>query len=355
MLESIEIKNYKIIDSLKVENLTNINVFVGKNNCGKTSLLEAIFLNFKPTDSRLIFRIVSMVIRRINPSNDSLEWFFHKMDIQQSIEIMSLYEGKEMCLKITPKLADNSVFKITENIDDKQDFSSINIQKKILGLDFTARFKGKAEVKCGFAIENKEEQQIIKSETIANYPSFSGLFVPSNNASLNVNLSYMVAELRKFKKEKDLNKYLGIFDEKILGAELIGNEVMLDITDMPKRVSINVMGEGFKKYFLIVSALILNKQQHICIDEIENGLHFESMKKLIEAIVEFCKETNTQLFISTHSYEFLWFLSKIALEKDYKNAAVFNLANTKLKGLQTYRYDMEGVRSMIKNNTEFRD
>ena len=40
MIESIEVKNYKVLDSIEVENLAQINIFVGKNNCGKTSLLE---------------------------------------------------------------------------------------------------------------------------------------------------------------------------------------------------------------------------------------------------------------------------------------------------------------------------
>lgn len=355
MIESVEIKNYKIIDYLKIENLTNINFFVGKNNCGKTSLLEAIFLNFRPTDSQLIYSVVSAIIRRINPSNHSLEWFFYKMDTQQSIEIMSIYDGKKMCLKITPKLVDNSVFKIVENVDNKQDFGGIDVQQKILGLDFAVQFNGEPEVKCGFTIENIGNRYEINGGVISNYPSFSGLFIPSNNATLNGNLLYIVKEIRKIKKENIMNKYLKNFDKRILDAEAIGNEVMLNIDNMPKRVSINVMGEGFKKYFLIVGALILNQQQYICIDEIENGLHFESMKKLIESIIKLSKEAKIQLFISTHSYEFLEILESVVSKQKYDNVAVFNLAHTKLKGLQTYRYDMAGLKNLFDTKSEFRD
>lgn len=353
MIESVEIKNYKVIDYLKVENLTNVNFFVGKNNCGKTSLLEAIFLNFQPTNPRLIHDVVSRIIRRISPNYDNLEWFFHKMNIQECIEIMSVYDKKEMCLKITPKLPDNSTFKIVNDMDDKQDSNNIYSPKGIFGLDFKVKFNGKAEVKCGFTIENIDNQYEIKGGVIPNYPSFAGLFMPSNGVSLNVVLRNIIEEIRKLKKEKDLNKYLTIFDKQILDAEVMGNEIMLNIADMPKRVSINVMGEGFKKYFLIVSALILNKQQYICIDEIENGLHFEAMKKLIESIVKLSNKAKIQLFISTHSYEFLEILNNIALETKSNNIAVFNLKQTEEK-LQTTRYDMADLKHLLNTEIEFR-
>jgi len=56
MLESIEVKNYKVLDRIKVEGFSNINVFVGANNCGKTSLLESMILNCIPTDHILLLR-----------------------------------------------------------------------------------------------------------------------------------------------------------------------------------------------------------------------------------------------------------------------------------------------------------
>lgn len=358
MIESVEIKNYKVIDYFKVENLTNINFFVGKNNCGKTSLLEAIFLNFQPTNSQLIFKVVSISIRHISPSNENLEWFFHKMNTRKQIEIVSTYNGKKMCLKIKPKFSNNFSFKIQDNTNE-QDLNNIQ-QEKMRGLDFEVQFNGekndekkyKQKVNFDVVIENKGSQNEIIGGVIPNYKSFSGRFIPSGDIGFNNAIS-VVAEIRKLKKENDLNKYLRIFDEKISDIEVIGNDVMLDIADMPKRVSINVMGEGFKKYFLIVSALILNKQQYICIDEIENGLHFEAMKKLIESIVKLSNKAKIQLFISTHSYEFLEILNNIALETKSNNIAVFNLKQTEEK-LQTTRYDMADLKHLLNAEIEFR-
>ena len=44
MIKDLYIKNFRGFDSIKIDNLKKINFLVGKNNSGKTSLLESIML-----------------------------------------------------------------------------------------------------------------------------------------------------------------------------------------------------------------------------------------------------------------------------------------------------------------------
>lgn len=44
MIDSVEINNFRGIRHGKIDGLSRVNLFFGKNNCGKSSLLEAIFL-----------------------------------------------------------------------------------------------------------------------------------------------------------------------------------------------------------------------------------------------------------------------------------------------------------------------
>ena len=130
---------------------------------------------------------------------------------------------------------------------------------------------------------------------------------------------------------------------------------MIDLADMPKKISLNTMGEGLKKYLAILASVIVGEYKYICIDEIENGLHFESMHKLLESVIKLAQKTDIQLFVSTHSYEFLEILNAISSENQYEQIAIFNIARTKLKGLQTYKYDMKDLENLLKTKTEFRD
>jgi AAA domain, putative AbiEii toxin, Type IV TA system len=60
MLESIEIKNFKRIgpDGLKLNNLAKVNYLVGKNGCGKSSVLELLFS--KSIDNKMLQKILSL-------------------------------------------------------------------------------------------------------------------------------------------------------------------------------------------------------------------------------------------------------------------------------------------------------
>ena len=44
MLERLQIRHYRVFNELKIDRLCRLNLIAGKNNSGKTSLLEAIFL-----------------------------------------------------------------------------------------------------------------------------------------------------------------------------------------------------------------------------------------------------------------------------------------------------------------------
>ena len=43
MYTSINVEGFRLFDSLKLEGLSRVNLLFGPNNCGKTSLLEAIY------------------------------------------------------------------------------------------------------------------------------------------------------------------------------------------------------------------------------------------------------------------------------------------------------------------------
>ena len=46
MLDSLHIQNYRLFKDLKIEKLGQVNLISGKNNCGKTALLEALQIQY---------------------------------------------------------------------------------------------------------------------------------------------------------------------------------------------------------------------------------------------------------------------------------------------------------------------
>jgi len=53
MFKSFGAKNFRCFLTLNIDNLAGVNLFSGKNNVGKTALLEAIFLLLGPDNPQL--------------------------------------------------------------------------------------------------------------------------------------------------------------------------------------------------------------------------------------------------------------------------------------------------------------
>jgi len=58
MLNSLYIKNFRLFKALKIEHLGRVNLIVGRNNSGKTCLLEALWLYGSHADSTVLKKII---------------------------------------------------------------------------------------------------------------------------------------------------------------------------------------------------------------------------------------------------------------------------------------------------------
>src|SRR5260370_18400891 len=79
MLKHITIKNFRCFVSLQLGKLERVNVIAGKNNTGKTALLEAIHLHANPANWQLPVEI-NKERGILNPSKaleDVCAWLFY--------------------------------------------------------------------------------------------------------------------------------------------------------------------------------------------------------------------------------------------------------------------------------------
>ena len=90
MLKRLQIQNFRGFNALEINQLSGINLIAGKNNSGKTSLLEAIFLLAGGGNAQLA--VNTNVIRGIEkdgvPVSDPFwKQLFFNLDIERSIKI----------------------------------------------------------------------------------------------------------------------------------------------------------------------------------------------------------------------------------------------------------------------------
>lgn len=267
MIDNIEIKNFRSIENLKIENLKNVNFFFGEANSAKTSVLEALHLFLKEDTST----IKDISYNRFSLSDD---------DIIESL--FPYYDSK------TIRISNNNKNLEIVKGDDKT-------------LQISNRNRG---------ISSKENQSTL-----------IGSFKLNDNFYKRIKQVLQDDELKN-----RLNDYCRVFDDQIEGISVIDKDIYVRILGSDKKINLKSIGQGFISYLSYITE-ILNRTRHICIDNLETGLHFEHIDLILRIILEQSIKNDTQFFITTHSKELLEKLARLLdRNAEFKNGTVcFNL------------------------------
>ena len=96
MLERLEINNFRGIKKLNFDSFKNINIFTGKANVGKTSVLEAIYTILKLNPASMI---EMSNLRAIVGYDDIFKSLFYDYNLKNSIKLNSTINNKKEELK----------------------------------------------------------------------------------------------------------------------------------------------------------------------------------------------------------------------------------------------------------------
>ena len=342
MIKNISIENFRQFDHLEVKNLKRINFFVGKNNCGKTTILEALFIMVNPQNYNAWANLLKF--RGLELPNDLMLNAFGNSEtntIKLSIEI-----NDEHCeLKISPKAENETLVNSISNEN--------NQAKKVYDYNITITKNEIKEVYPASVSVLESGDKLIPIKTFFN--SYGAIIFLSDKNLIN-DIKWQISELFKKSQEHKLIELLKLFSNTITNILMIGNDIYIENKDLV-RLPLALMGDGLKKYLAIACSLLDERLNYICIDEIENGLHFETQKTLLKAILRLSREKNIQMFITTHSYETLKFLSEIMQEDEFlnqKDDVVVLQIDHSPEGYDVYPYNAELIEHRIENDLEMR-
>ncbi|MCE2673416.1 MAG: AAA family ATPase, partial [Microcystis sp. 53598_E5] len=133
MIKDIEISNFRCFEHTKIEGFERVNLIGGKNNSGKTALLEAIFLYSYPYPNTIhpyirgIIRRQSLAVVQAVPKNawDNLLFNLDRENIIELKGSQSNQGDKLVKISISDSLKD-SVLGISEDLQKLYDFIAKN-------------------------------------------------------------------------------------------------------------------------------------------------------------------------------------------------------------------------------------
>lgn len=312
ILDSLEVQNYRGLRELRIERLGRVNLIVGKNNVGKTSVLEALRLYSKPGSSEIVLDLLES---RDHYDPSSTLWEAQGREYVLPFQHLFFLEGK-IGFRINP-------------------LPIIRIGKKGLPGDSLS-------ISIGYEPNGPNPSQPPGPSLLFSTAGWK-LFVPMlrpNNFTWTILRGNSDVSSLDEPESAIPSVYLGVGgvgrsqleslwngvvltpleDDVIEAMRLIARDVerlvfkpideeskfrvpFVRLKDVSSPISLRSLGDGMSRVFGIALALVNAKNGFLLIDEFENGLHYSVQPDIWRMIFESARRLNVQVFATTHSLD----------------------------------------------------
>lgn len=320
-IKSFSIKNFKSLKSMVIELNPALNVFTGKNNCGKTTVLEAVSLWAE------CFNKLIMQAKRTTDKYKQKEWvlgntqikyfpfesinsvrspffedIFYNRSRKNKIELNALLENDGDGLEINFTIAESGRNYVIENTVTTSDYyEKLNSFFTTLPNAFGLYYASPVSV-------------ILQNEDFVNDPKIKDAILNRQSYTVIRNRIYRLHQhsskfndfLRDFTFVLFNSTSSDLFSIFIKSDAQKDIRVLIDFVQGNKDVEkdISLLGSGS----LQVIEILLNLYQQgeaksdfnmVLLDEPDSHIHRDIQKRLMEVLTRFSK--NNQLFISSHN------------------------------------------------------
>ncbi|MEJ7685064.1 MAG: AAA family ATPase [Segetibacter sp.] len=160
------------------------------------------------------------------------------------------------------------------------------------------------------------------------------------------------------KNKGELVENLKLIESRITDITSFSNGMVYVDIGAKEMMPSNLMGDGFLKYLSTIVNLHEVKDGLLLIDELDNGLHFTALKNLWKVLLPTAAKYKTQLFITTHSKEAIFYLKELLEEDEFKiyqeYARGYTISKLSSSVVKAYKYDFDSLEYAMENDVEIR-
>lgn len=277
MYTSLHIQGFRCFRDLKIEKLARINLIGGKNNTGKTALLEALYLAAvagSDPDTCLQHTHALRGLDATTAGRLGYEQLFTDFDPDGSAEITVVSEAEAHAVKLQG--------------DRFHQHVSIDVDGKATGFAYfkTSLGGGRAAEGASVPCRLLGSRDRMPDEEVGRL--FGDLQVTRQTGRIVSAVSHLEPDVL------DL-RWVGIRG----GSDLLH----ADVGEGRPLLPLALLGEGMNRIVTILLAVSSAANGILLIDEIENGLHYSVMRDVWKAIASAARDLDVQVFATTHSDE----------------------------------------------------
>ncbi|WML90462.1 AAA family ATPase [Thiothrix lacustris] len=336
MLDSLHIKNFRCFEDLTIPSLGRVNLIVGKNNVGKSTLLEAVYLY---AGNGHVFSMVAILDYR----NDF--FFNHRKNPRLAFDsLKKIFNKNEPNAELIISSKDKNPLKITYTLDIDKLKESKDIP--IYGSQSMIYPKPDKAIE-GFLVENAEYFEIHPDNIQDELNKHNARQLKITTCSISPTtlldediLSRVWVKIQKEANEDVAIKHMKIIDSKIVNLFFADEEyddygspktkkVAYLTLDNPRQVrTLKSMGEGIARLLQFSLLAFISKGGYLLIDEFENGLHYSIQEEVWDKLFKLAKELDIQVFATTHSEDTVKAFCKVSLADEEVDGKLISLGRS---------------------------
>lgn len=333
MLNSLVIKNFRMLEDFTVEKLGRVNLIVGKNNSGKSTVLEALRIYAGNANLELL--------KSIADSHDETIKVFYVGEIPE-------YNDED---------SDTYALSYNELLTTNTNAEFISIGESYTDDEYC---KLGDEVKEFYlALNGKSHRFFSINERLENIIACN--FIPTSFISM----QELEAEWKSIELTDGYNvvtQALQIILPNFQRLAFDGNEskrwVKVKLSNLSKPVPLKSLGDGMLRILQIAIKLVSAQGGFLLIDEFENGLHYSVQENVWRLLFEMAEKLDIQVFATTHSWDCVQSFNNVAIEKEAIEAMLIHMGKSARKSnygqIIASIYDKNELHSMTQADIEVR-
>lgn len=324
MLYSLSIDNYRLFKHFEIESLSNVNLIVGTNNSGKSSLLEAVsLLTSDDVRSSLIYLL-----------GERGEYVSGTVDLlagrgtRGGFQISHLFHGHSPEFGQTIRIASNDKQRIDLKIailQSKDDRIPETNQLSSPNLPFWAAADLELNEQIGYLIfehsQDKAEPTRLALQLATDgvilarpYGKPYGPSALSKSRLITTNyldyneLAALWDRITLTPKEDQVIEALRILDPDVQRISFTSRRtsnsgILLRLADQEEPIPLGSMGDGMRRILAIAASLVSVDDGALLVDEIDTGLYYAVLKDMWKLVLKTAHKQNAQVFATTHSWD----------------------------------------------------
>lgn len=345
MLKSFRVRNFRSFDDFVVENLARVNVFVGGNNSGKTSLLEAAELLLAPDTVDAMTDIPRRRKEDLAGAGIDVSHLFrgHRGELGSKIEIGDPTNSKQ-------RLACEIVAGELEFFNRRRSRRTPEPSTKDPRSTHAIRFSFGDGSETVYLPMTVRDHMLIVEREYTDDRNVPPVRVIGTEAETSTDLWEDIVLTHEETKTIEALQVIEPDIERIAAGS---QGFFVRMAHSEQRIPLGSMGDGVRRLLNLAMNLARSAGGTLIVDEIDTGLHHSVMTKMWLLVIETARRLDLQVLATTHSDDCIRSLARLCEEMPDLGGEIALHRVVRGAG-STVRYSAEEIRAASESGIEMR-